>query len=169
MRGVVICVAFSPGFSLGGKGIGYLFLLGAVISGAFYTYSSSSAAADFDAIEVTFTISAMGAVFFNLVNLAVGNGFHGYAVCFTNPKVLLGILFLGVCCSCCSYLIFNFVLGKLPTAIGANLITNSVTAVGVLSGCLFAGDPFGWYTVVGVALTITGVCISSMEKKTEKS
>lgn len=75
--------------------------------------------------------------------------------------VLGGVLFLGICCSCLSYLIFNYVLGKLPATIGTNLVANSVTAVGVLSGCLFAGDPFGWYTVVGVALTITGVCLAS--------
>lgn len=165
MPGVVICVAFSPGFSLGGKGLGYLYLLGAVTSGAFYTYSSSKAAADFDAIEVTFTMAVMGAVFFNGVNLILGNGFQGFALCFTDMKVLGGVLFLGICCSCFSYLIFNFVLSKMPTAIGTNLVANSVTAVGVLSGCIFAGDPFGWYTVVGVALTITGVCISSRKEK----
>lgn len=163
--GVVVCVAFSPGFSLGGKGMGYLFLLGAIISGALYTYSSSKAAAEFDAIEVTFTISAMGAIFFNMVSFAMGNGVRGYVLCFTDFRVLAGVLFLGICCSCLSYLIFNFVLGKLPTAIGTNLVANSVTAVGVLSGCLFAGDPFGWYTVIGVGLTIFGICLASMGDK----
>ena len=160
--GVIVCVVFSPDFSLGGKGIGYLFLVGAVISGAMYTYASSKASKEFDAIEITFTISAMGAVFFNAVSFAMGNGLRGYMLCFTDMKVLAGVLFLGICCSCLSYLIFNYVLGKLPTAIASNLVANSVTAVGVVSGCAFAGDPFGWYTVVGVILTISGICISSM-------
>ena len=159
--GVIVCVAFSPEFSLGGKGIGYLFLIGAVISGAIYTYASSRAASEFDAIEITFTISVMGAVFFNAVSFAMGNGLRGYILCFTDMKVLAGVLFLGICCSCLCYLIFNYVLGKMPTAIGTNLVANSVTAVGVISGCVFAGDPFGWYTAAGVALTIGGVCISS--------
>ena len=91
----------------------------------------------------------------------MGNGVRGYALCLNDMTVLGGVLFLGICCSCLSYLIFNYVLGKLPATIGTNLVANSVTAVGVLSGCLFAGDPFGWYTVVGVALTITGVCLAS--------
>lgn len=159
--GVIICVAFSPEFSLGGKGIGYLFLMGAVISGAIYTYASNKASADFDAIEITFTISVLGAVFFNAVSFAMGNGLHGYMLCFTDTRVLSGVLFLGICCSCLCYLIFNYVLGKLPPVIGTNLVSNSVTAVGVVSGCVFAGDPFGWHIVVGVALTIAGVCISS--------
>lgn len=160
--GVVVCVAFSPNFSIGNRMVGYLFLLAAVLTGAFYTYSSSKAASQFDAIEITFTISLMGCIFFNAVNFAMGYGFSGYAACFADMKLLAGVLFLGVCCSCVAYLIFNFVLGKLPTAIGTNLVTNSVTAVGVISGCLFAGDPFGWYIVLGVAMIIAGVCISSL-------
>ena len=119
----------------------------------------------FDAIEVTFTLSIIGAICFNAISFAMGNGVRGYVLCFTDTTVLAGVLFLGVCCSCLCYLIYNFVLGKLPTTIGANLVANSVTAVGVLSGCLFAGDPFGWYTVAGVALTITGVCLASTGNK----
>lgn len=163
--GVVICVAFSPNFSLGGKGLGYLILFCAVLTGALYTYSSSRAAEQFDAVEVTFSISVMGGIFFNCVSFAMGYGFSGYRACLTDMKLLIGVLFLGTCCSCLCYLIFNYVLGKLPTAIGTNLVTNSTTAVGVISGCAFAGDPFGWYTVAGVALTITGVCLSSVSNK----
>lgn len=163
--GVIVCVAFSPEFSLGGKGTGYLYLIATVIAGALYTIASSKSSKEFNAIEVTFTISVMGAVFFNTVNLAMGNGFRGYALCFTDTRVLAGCVFLGICCSCLCYLIYNYVLGKMPAAIGANLVSNSVTAVGVLSGCIFAGDPFGWYTAAGVALTITGVCIASTGNK----
>ncbi len=159
--GVIVCVAFSPDFALGGKGIGYLFLIGAVISGALYTYACKEASSDFSAIEITFTISAMAAVFFNAVSFASGNGLRGYLLCFSNRKVLAGVLFLGIFCSCLCYLIFNYVLSKLPPTIATNLVSNSVTAVGVVSGCVLAGDPFGWYTVAGVALTIAGVCISS--------
>lgn len=70
--GVVICVAGSPGFSIGGKGTGYLLLLGAVITGALYSYAGSKAAEQFDAIEVTFGISIMGCIFFNWHQLRHG-------------------------------------------------------------------------------------------------
>ena len=164
--GVAVCVAFSPEFSVGGKGAGYLCLIGAVISSSFYSYASSKAAEQFDAIEVTFGISLMGCIFFNAISFSMGYGLSGYRACFSDLKLLAGVLFLGTCCSCLCYLVYNFVLGKLPTAIGTNMIANSTTAVGVISGCAFAGDPFGWYTVVGVALTITGICISSLPDKT---
>ncbi len=159
--GVIVCVYFSPDFSLSGKGLGYMFLIATIIAGALYTLSSSKASAEFDALEITFAISVMGAICFNAISFAMGNGVRGYVLCFKDMTVLAGVLFLGICCSCLCYLIFNYVLGKLPATIGTNLVANSVTAVGVLSGCVFAGDPFGWYTIVGVALTITGVCLSS--------
>ena len=40
--GVVICVYFSPAFSLGGKGAGYLVLVGAILSGALYAHGFRS-------------------------------------------------------------------------------------------------------------------------------
>lgn len=162
--GVVVCIVFSPEFSLGGKGLGYLCLFGAVLSGAIYSYCSSKASEQFNAVEVTFSISIMGAIFFNIISLTMGYGFSGYRICFEDKGILLGVLFLGIFCSCLCYLIFNYVLGKLPTAIGSNLVANSSTAVGVISGCLFAGDPFGWYTIVGLSLTILGICLSSVEE-----
>lgn len=163
--GVVVCVAFSPDFSLGARGFGCLLLVGAVVTGALYSFFSSGASKEFDAVEVTFTIAVMGAIFFNLINFAMGYGFDGYVKCMGNTRLLVSVIFLGIGCSCAAYLIFNYVLGVLPTAVATNLVSNSTTAVGVISGCAFAGDPFGWYTIAGVALTITGVCLSSTGKK----
>lgn len=163
--GVVTCVVFSPEFSLDARGFGYLLLAGAVITGALYSFVSSGASKEYSAVEVTFTISMMGCIFFNVLNFAMGYGFSGYIACFSDMKLMGGVIFLGIGCSCVAYLIFNYVLSVLPTAIATNLISNSTTAVGVISGCLFAGDAFGWYTVLGLGMTITGICISSSGNK----
>lgn len=162
--GVVICIAFAPGFSLGGKALGFLLLGGAILAGGFYSYASSLASEDYNALEITATIAIMGCISFNAMSFAMGYGVSGWQACFADGKLFLSVLFLGTCCSCLCYLIFNYVLGKLPTAIASNLIANGTTAVGVLAGCLMAGDPFGWYTVVGLALTIAGIVLSSTQK-----
>lgn len=163
--GVVICVAFSPDFSLGGKSLGYLLLTGAVLTGALYSYASSKSSEEYNSIETTFTIAVLGCIWFNALSFSMGYGIRGYIACMTDFKLFAGVLFLGVCCSCLCYLIFNHVLAKLPTVIATNLISNGTTAIGVLAGCLLGGDAFGWYTVVGVGLTITGICMSSLEEK----
>lgn len=163
--GVVICVAFSPAFSLGGKGIGYLMLMGAVITGALYSYASSKSAESFTPVETTFIMAILSCIFFNCLSFAKGYGFSGFVACATDFSLLAGVLFLGLCCSVLCYLIFNYVLANLPTVIATNLVSNGTTAIGVLAGCLLGGDPFGWYTVVGVGLTITGICLSSTQEK----
>ena len=162
--GVVICIAFAPGFSLGGKWLGFLLLSGAILAAGFYSYASSLASEDYNAIEITATIAIMGCICFNAMSFAMGYGVSGWQACFADGRLFLSVLFLGTCCSCLCYLIFNYVLGKLPTAIASNLVANGTTAVGVLAGCMMGGDPFGWYTVVGLALTITGIVLSSMQK-----
>ena len=163
--GIGICVVFSPAFSLGGKGLGYLMLIGAVLTGAMYSFASSKSSENFSAIETTFVMAVLSCVFFNCLAFAMGYGVSGYVACVTDMKLLAGVLFLGICCSVLCYLIFNYVLAKLPTVIASNLVANGTTAVGVLAGCFIAGDPFGWYTIVGVGMTITGICLSSTSEK----
>lgn len=160
--GVAICVVFSPTFSIGGKGIGYLILIGAVIVGALYCYASGFVSKEFGTMEITFAISITGAIFFNIISFIKGYGLSGYKICMEDYKLFFAVAFLGVCCSCICYIIFNFVLGVLPAAIAANLISNSTTAIGVISGVVFAGDAFGWYVVVGLILTISGIVLASL-------
>lgn len=161
--GVAICVVFSPNFSLGGKGVGYLLLMCSVTTGALYCYVSSWVADEFSSMEITFGISIIGALFFNCISFAQGYGLSGYVMCAGDLELLIAVVFLGVCCSCICYMIFNYALGVLPTAIASNLVGNSTTAIGVISGVLFAGDAFGWYVVVGLLLTISGIVVSSLE------
>ena len=71
-------------------------------------------------------------------------------------------MFLGACCSTLCYTCFNKLLGYLDTAIANNLTASTTTIVGVVSGVLIAGDPGGWYTVMGLILTVLGVWMSSM-------
>lgn len=162
--GVALCVGFSPAFSIGGKWFGYLSLFIAVTLGGFYSHVSSKAAENFNSMEATMVISIMGAVFFNIINFAGGYGFSGYKACFGDSRIFLSVLFLGACCSCICYILYNFVLGRLPAAIGSNLTANMTTVVGIMSGVIFVNDPFGWYTIIGVLMTLTGIYISTTGK-----
>lgn len=165
--GVAISVGFSPAFSIGGKWIGYLSLFLAVLFGGFYSHASSKAAESFTTMEATMAISVMGAVFFNLINFCAGYGISGYRTFFTDMDSFISVLFLGACCSCICYILYNYVLGKLPTAIGTNLTANMTTIVGIVSGVAFVHDPFGWYTIIGVVMTLTGIYISTSDKKSK--
>ncbi|MEF9921727.1 MAG: DMT family transporter [Anaerovoracaceae bacterium] len=166
--GVATCIVFAPNFSIGSKGIGYLVLFGAIIIGAAYTHISNEASKSYSPLELTFFIAMMGCVFFNSVSFAMGYGFSGYVTCFSDTKILIAILFLGICCSCICYIIFNVALARLPAALASNITANSTTVIGVISGVVIAGDAFGWYTVVGLVLTIAGIILSTTGKIKDK-
>ena len=160
--GVLVCVLFSPGFSAGSKLLGYLILIGAVTAGSGYTVYSVRIGAKFTPMEITFVLTIAGSVFFNVLSLAEGNGLRAYAVFFSDFRAMGALLYLGIGCSCVAYMIFNLVLSRLRTEIVATVQTNLITVIGVVAGILLGGEPWGWYTAVGLVMTVTGICISAL-------
>lgn len=155
--GVIISITLSDGFSLGGKAAGYLLLLGMVVTGAMFTIMSGRIADRFTPMERTFAMAVMGGIWFNLLNLVRGKGFAWYAVCVQVPKVGLAVLFLGAVGSFACYILFNYVVSNMPAPQASMLQVNLITLTGVVTGILFQGDSFGWYTAVGLLLIIAGV------------
>ncbi|MBK5253195.1 MAG: DMT family transporter [Peptostreptococcaceae bacterium] len=163
--GIAICVYFSPNFSASGKIAGYFVLLGAVLCCAFYTNLINKLGEAYTPTEITFAISVMGGIFFTIMNFIFGDGLNTYYVFATNPEPMFGVIFLGVACSCFCYLAFNNILTKFSPIIVTNVFNNSVTVIGIISGVLFAGDPFGWYIVIGTGLTLTGISLTNRKAK----
>lgn len=155
--GVLISIVFSDGFSLGGKAAGYLLLLGMVVTGAVFTILSGRIAERFSPMERTFAMALAGGLWFNLLNIVRGKGFSCYAVCFQEPQVGLAVLFLGAVGSFSCYILFNYVVSNMPAPQASMLQVNLITLTGVVTGIIFQGDSFGWYTVAGLALIIAGV------------
>lgn len=162
--GVVVCTVCAPGFAAGGKVFGYLILIATVFAGGIYTQLSKEAARDYSSINVTACMAFLAAPWFLCLNFAEGHGLDTFTMLFTDWRLLAGGLFLGVFCSAIAYLGYNYVIAKASDpATAGNLISSLVTVTGVLAGVTFRGDAFGLYTVIGVALTLIGVVISSKE------
>ncbi len=165
--GVVTCVIFLPDFSIGGKIRGYGMLFTAVLLAAFFSHSSGKCAEKFTPMESTFAMTALAAAFFNILNLATRGSFELYSAMFSNFKLFGYSIVLGIGCSAGCYIIFNYAVSKMVPAKASNMVSNSTNVVGVLAGIIFAGDNFGWYTAVGLACTITGICLTTRARKKE--
>ena len=163
--GVLISVIFAPSFSIGSKTIGYLLLIGAVIVGALYnTVFSEKFSKAYSPVEITYAMSISGTIFFNALSLCQGNGLHGYSVILADLPSALAAVFLGVGCSCAAYLIHNYNLSRMKATIVSTIQTNAITVVGVVAGIVFGGDPWGWYTVLGLLMAVVGIWITSADK-----
>ncbi|WP_027869630.1 DMT family transporter [Eubacterium sp. AB3007] len=162
--GVAICTVFSPAFSLSGKWYGYVLLLCATSISGLYSNLSARLSDEYSPLEITAVMAIMSGFGFQIINLLMGNGFGCYTRLLGEPAPCIAILMLGVFCSCLCYILLNVGLSKLHPALATNVSASVSTSVGVLSGVIAAGDPFGWFVVVGLAVTITGVVLSSTVK-----
>lgn len=163
--GVVTSIIFSPEFSTGGKILGYLCLIGAVTVGALYTLISNRLGGEFSTMETSFGLAIAGGIFFNLLSLLQGNGAHPYRVFFAGGQTMWALIYLGVGCSFAAYIIFNYTLSRLKAELASCIQTNSITVVGVIAGIVFGGDSWGWYTILGMGMTIAGIFIASKDLK----
>ncbi len=165
--GVVICTVFLPDFSIAGDLKGYLFMMGAVTVGAFYSYTSAEAGKSYQALEVTAVMAFAGFIVFNGINLFRGRFLDTYVQCFTHPDALFWMMVLGFGCSFLCYLCFNKAVTLIEPSIVGGVIPNLVTVIGIIGGVYITGDPAGIYTVIGCALTLFGVWLSGTAATTK--
>lgn len=161
--GVAVATMCSPAFSFDGRAIGYIVMLGAVVMGAVYTVISARAGRDYSSLEVTASMAIIGCIFFNILNFAMGYGTDTYKTVVGDLRIASGVIFLGICCSAICYLAFNKTITMMDPALANNMNSSMTTVIGALAGIFIAGDPGGLYTVVGLAMTIAGVILSSKE------
>ena len=163
--GVLTAVIFSPDFSAGSKLTVYLFLLGTVTVGALYSLLSNRLGKEFSTMETTFGLAIGGGLFFNVLSLLQGNGLHPYKVFLAGGQTMWAVIYLGVGCSFAAYIIFNYTLSRLKAELATCIQTNSITVIGVIAGIVFGGDAWGWYTILGMLMTIAGIVIASRDVK----
>lgn len=161
--GLVITTLFAPSFSFGGGGIGYLYLFLAITMGGCYNLAVRETSKSYSVVEMSTAMTVVGMVFFNAISLGQGNGLHPWETLLKEGNFTLAALYLGVGCSFLAYMTSTYILTKLPPGIASCLQANGVTVVGALSGILIAGDTYGWYTFVGMALICIGIAVVSLE------
>ena len=163
--GVVIATFFSPAFSAGGTKIGMLCMFFGVIAASMYSLSSKRASASFNASTVTAVMAIEGAVLFNIIALCQGHGLDTFIIPFSDLTLLANLLFLGVFCAFASYFCYNRLLQYTEPALSNNIVSSLSTVIGVVTGIAVMGDLWGWYTVIGLAITLAGVWLSTLRMK----
>ena len=163
--GVLIATVFSPTFSAYGTRTGMLCMMLGVIAASMYSLSSKKASADFDATTVTAFMAFEGAVFFNIIALFQGHRLDTFTILFTDWTIMANMLFLAVFCAFASYVCYNKMLNYVEPALGNNIVSSLSTIIGVVAGIIVMGDLWGWYTIIGMTITLAGVWISSMRMK----
>ena len=160
--GVVMCIL--PGASSSGSSelVGYLCLLGAITVGGGYNIMTGILSKDFSIMEISCAMAFAGGISMNVLSLMMGYGTHPYRVFLSGGSVMFQLLFLGLGCGVACYAMYNYNLGRFPSTAASCIQTNSINIVGVLAGIIVLNEPWGWYTVIGLTLTIIGIVICAV-------
>lgn len=137
---------------------GCLCLLGAYLSGAFYSILVRKLSQTFSSFEITYIMFVVGFVFFGVFAFVKygGETMQILANAVTNGKFIGSALYLGVLASVCAYMLVNYSLKHLPVA-RSTIFTSFSTVVSVASGVIIRGDKFSLVSGVAFALMLMGV------------
>ncbi|MBP3730286.1 MAG: DMT family transporter [Mailhella sp.] len=168
--GVLITV-LSVGMKSHFSGIGYTFLLIAVLSYSLYCVFVEKAS-EFSGAEITYVMLACGAAVYAFLAIAesyITDSFNELLTLpLTNSSFLSAILYQGIGCSICAFFMSNVAI----STIGINRTSSFIgldTIVSISSGVLVLNEIFTPYQVIGSAVIILGVYIANMKRKRYRS
>lgn len=138
--------------------LGCVCLIGAYLSGSFYSLLIRRLSDRFTPFELTYIMFCVGFVFF------AGMAFFQYRAeavpmlisAVNNSQFIISILYLGGLASVGAYLLANYSLSKLPVA-RSTILGNISTVVSILSGVIIMHDSFTWISVIATILILLGV------------
>ena len=149
--------------------VGFLFLLGALLSGSSFAILGRRISEDFTPMERTYIMSALGCISFTCIALIQNIGHpEAWLVPLSSPGFWSSIAYLGIVSSIGAFQLVNYALGYLSA--GRTLIfANFTTVISVLSGIIIMGDSFTTLQLVGVCLIVLGVFGVSTQKSPAQS
>lgn len=159
--GVVLATFLSPDFSMSGTRAGMICMTFGVFAASLYSLSSQKASEDFNAGSITAIMAFEGAVLFNIIAFAQGHGLDTFTLPFSSGLTAAHMLFLSLFCAFGSYFCYNKILNYVEAALASNITGSLSTIIGVTCGVVFMGDLWGWYTILGMGITLVGVWLTS--------
>lgn len=171
----VIYIAVNTG-SADGKDtpIGILFVFLAVVSGSMFLVFSRKSSSHFSAFEITYFSSALGAVVFNIINVArhlIQGDILQYFAPYFDVQNLIGFVFLAVISTIMATSMNNYALSKIQVST-SSAFSGVSTLVTIVIGVAVGGETLYSYHIIGLALIILrmiGVSYIDFQKNKSKA
>lgn len=159
VTGIILIQVFKAGGGLTGSTVGFVLLLMAVLSAAFFNIVSRKASSISTPFEVTYVMMLAGAGAFNiiyLIQLAFENRVGDYLSNLRHVELVLPLVYLGLVASIGGFFLVNYTLGKLPAHV-SSIYSNLSTIVAIGAGALILHEQLQFYHYLGSALILIGV------------
>jgi drug/metabolite transporter (DMT)-like permease len=159
VTGVVFIQVMKSNEGLSYNVVGFLLLLGAVLSAAMFNIASRKASLVLSPVEVTYFMMMLGALAFNIIyviQLTIQGNLIGYFTNAMHLTVILPILYLGLVASIFGFALVNYALSKAPAHI-TSIYANLSTLVAVAAGAILLGERLEYYHLIGSLMIVSGV------------
>ncbi|MEX0137284.1 DMT family transporter [Bacillus nitratireducens] len=148
--------------------IGVILILLSALSSACYNVLARKMTKKFKLMDLTYTMTAIGFISFNLIAIAshINKGTTTvYFKPFTNSTFLISILYLGLLSSLLTALLLNYSLSYIEAA-KISVFSNLSTLITIIAGVVFLHEQIAYYHIVGTLMIVLGVIGTNfLEKK----
>ncbi|MFW2487368.1 DMT family transporter [Clostridium chromiireducens] len=160
VSGVALIILMENSNDPGGSTLlGILLLGGAVFSAALFNIIARKISKDFTAIEVTYFMMIIGAIFFNLISIIdhmLNRELPKYFLPLSSPSFVSSVLYLGILSSVVAYFLTNYTLSKMEAS-RCSVFANISTIVSIAAGVLVLNENFYLYHFIGSVMILVGV------------
>lgn len=162
--GVLIVVSGSAAAPGESTLLGNFLMFASVVCWALYT-ALAKRAANFEPLVITVCVMGTGALLLS--------PFSAYEIMSRGLQPLplngwLGVLYLGAVASGLAYVLYNSSLRHLDAS-EVGVYTNLIPVVGVLTGIVFLGEPLSLRAIIGGAVVMLGVWITSRSERSGRA
>jgi drug/metabolite transporter (DMT)-like permease len=155
----VIFIFIMQGAKLNHNYAGWTLILLSTLSMALYMVMARRLTVHYPVFTLTFIMTLLGFVFFSLVSLSrhlMAGTADQLLTLFTNPTLLLSVLYLGVLSSFLTSFLSNYALSQLA-AFRMSIFSNLATVITIMAGIIFLRETLFWYHGIGTLLILAGV------------
>lgn len=157
--GVMFIVMMSGLSSENSSILGTILLLGAVLSASLFNIISRKLSLEFTPMELTYSMMALGTIFFNgvsILNHLITGDIKSYFSSLKNGSFLISMGYLGILSSIIAFFLINYTLSKIEASKSA-VLANISTIVSILAGVIFLKETFQYYHMIGSFMILVGV------------
>ena len=156
----VVYIFFMKGINLKSNiFIGIMLILLSALSSAGNNVLARKMTGKYTPICLTYIITAIGFVFFNIMAIidhALKGTLNVYFKPFTNPLFVGSIVYLGILSSLITSLLVNYALSKIEAS-KMSVFSNLSTLITMLAGVIFLGETLQYFHIIGAMMIILGI------------
>ena len=145
--------------------LGLLILLGAVAAGALFYVFSKKSGDDYNPLEQTYVMFALGSLVYTVFSLVQCRGQYSELIfsALAQPQFIISVLYLSVVSSVTAFICLNYGTVRV-TVSEASIFANLTTVISIIAGVVFLHEVFTPFQIVGAVIILISVFFANRQQ-----